>query len=722
MTDRNQGEGRLERDEGRSSAHPSVWVRIIGGDSVSELDEGDVRGRARHAAPEESEHGSELSESSESGGRRSDRVLDPDRSEESTSWLFEAERMREKTSGEQVERRGSEPESDEADDPDDRIGGIGLESEQDEGFAILLEREEHSDEAFPPLTAETAVPHWTEAPTGEVPAVVGGEEEPQADPAGRLSARTWRDERREWATEADTLEPSMLGDEEALDSLPDTEETVPDALDDTAVTPAVRLLDGEGLPPPLPPPGDALSVAGAARATSREPAGTWRDSTADEFERSTAEGHGAGGPVSVVAPPLGSALVDWAGEDETDPTGEVRGVGRGDREERGPMNSELVVEEKREERDRRPSRRSGSQLLRRHWRGGTDTAGTPGSARRAAETTTPGISDEADWLDDTTGRHGGPVAALKARRSRPLREDTSNGRPSGGASNGRRPGPARDPEKSRSGRNLPLSIATGVVLAFIAFVFFDLGTITAMIIATAVIGLCAIEAYAALRKAGNHPLTLLGLVATVALMVAAYNKGEAALPVVIVLLLGFSFLWHLGGVERVGDPVRSIASTLLVFCWIGVLGSFAALLLAPSLFPNKHGIAFLVGAVITAAAYDVGALAVGAWIGRHPLAPRVSPNKTWEGFFGGAVAAVLAAVIIVHFIHPWTIGKAAVLGIVVAVVSPIGDLSESLVKRHLGLKDMSRILPGHGGLLDRVDGLLFVLPATFYLVKAFHLG
>ena len=79
-------------------------------------------------------------------------------------------------------------------------------------------------------------------------------------------------------------------------------------------------------------------------------------------------------------------------------------------------------------------------------------------------------------------------------------------------------------------------------------------------------------------------------------------------------------------------------------------------------------------------------------------------------------------VVVVHFIHPWTVGKAACLGLVVVVVCPLGDLSESLIKRHLGLKDMGRILPGHGGILDRVDGILFVLPATYYLVRAFHLG
>jgi phosphatidate cytidylyltransferase len=104
------------------------------------------------------------------------------------------------------------------------------------------------------------------------------------------------------------------------------------------------------------------------------------------------------------------------------------------------------------------------------------------------------------------------------------------------------------------------------------------------------------------------------------------------------------------------------------------------------------------------------------------MAPSISPNKSWEGFLGGALASILVAVIVVHFIHPWTVSKALVLGIVVAVVAPLGDLSQSMIKRHLGVKDMGRLMPGHGGILDRVDGLLFVLPATYFVVKAFHLG
>jgi phosphatidate cytidylyltransferase len=135
----------------------------------------------------------------------------------------------------------------------------------------------------------------------------------------------------------------------------------------------------------------------------------------------------------------------------------------------------------------------------------------------------------------------------------------------------------------------------------------------------------------------------------------------------------------------------------------------------------KAILAYLLGALIVAVAYDVGALAVGAWLGRHPLSA-VSPSKTWEGVLGGTVAAIVLAVGVVRLVHPWTLGEAVALGVVVAVVSPLGDLCESMVKRHLGLKDMGRLLPGHGGLLDRLDGLLFVLPATYYLVRAFGHG
>jgi phosphatidate cytidylyltransferase len=245
--------------------------------------------------------------------------------------------------------------------------------------------------------------------------------------------------------------------------------------------------------------------------------------------------------------------------------------------------------------------------------------------------------------------------------------------------------------------------------------------VATLVLATVVVTLAAAECYAALRRSGRRPATFLGLVGTVAVMVAAYAKGVAALPLVLVLVVVTAMLWYLVGADR-GSPVEGVASTVLGFTWIGVLGSFAALMLAPSQYPQRHGVAFMLGAVVAAIGADVGALAVGSWIGRHPLAPQVSPNKTWEGLVGGAVLAVGLSAGVTGMVHPWTPSKAAVLGIVAAVVAPLGDLAESMFKRDLGLKDMGSMLPGHGGVLDRVDGVLFVLPATYYLVRVLHLG
>ncbi|HEX3794583.1 MAG TPA: phosphatidate cytidylyltransferase [Acidimicrobiales bacterium] len=272
------------------------------------------------------------------------------------------------------------------------------------------------------------------------------------------------------------------------------------------------------------------------------------------------------------------------------------------------------------------------------------------------------------------------------------------------------------------GRNMQVAIASGVVLFLAALLCFKAGNVGALVISTLVVLLCAAEAFAAFRRAQYHPATLLGLVASLSLMVETYNKGVSALPLILAMLVAVSFIWYLAGVEKGADPIAGLTSTVFVFTWIGGFGSFAALIVSPSVFPDRHGVAFLLAAILTTAAADVGGLLVGSSLGRHPLAPSISPNKSWEGLIGGLVASLLIAAVVVHFIHPWTLSKALILGLVVGVIAPLGDLGQSMIKRQIGVKDMSRLLPGHGGILDRFDGLLFVLPATYFVVKALHLG
>jgi phosphatidate cytidylyltransferase len=303
-----------------------------------------------------------------------------------------------------------------------------------------------------------------------------------------------------------------------------------------------------------------------------------------------------------------------------------------------------------------------------------------------------------------------PATRVRARQQR-TRRTTSARTDSPLSGRAARPAASRD---------MPVAIMTGVVLGGIVLIAYALSTVLMVTLASIVVVVAAGEAYSGLRAAGHRPAAALGLVASLSLMVASYNKGIAALPLVTALCFAFTFLWYLASVEH-ADVVDGLGTTMLVYVWVGVLGAFSALLLAPATFPNREGLNFLLAAIIVTVANDVGALVFGKLLGRHAMAGAISPNKTWEGAIGAAVVSVIAGACISQ-LPDWTLGAGLALGICAAVLVPLGDLCESMIKRALGLKDMGNKLPGHGGLLDRVDGLLFVLPATYYVVLAYHLG
>jgi phosphatidate cytidylyltransferase len=278
------------------------------------------------------------------------------------------------------------------------------------------------------------------------------------------------------------------------------------------------------------------------------------------------------------------------------------------------------------------------------------------------------------------------------------------------------PRPGRRPVSR--GRDNTQATIIGVALGGLFLLFAALGPKYLLVLAAVVIVFLNAELYAVLRRAGYKPATLLGLVATLALMFGVYWKGERAIPLVVVLVVVFTFLWYLAGVVH-ARPTVNIAATLMAFLWAGLLGSFAALLLKPSTVPghSRDGVAFLIAAVLLTVVNDVIAYVAGQAFGRTPLAPSVSPHKTWEGFAVAFIATALCGAGIVGQLHPFTVKRGLALGLVIAVVAPLGDLSESLVKRDIGLKDMGTALPGHGGLADRFDALLFALPATYYLLQ-----
>jgi phosphatidate cytidylyltransferase len=307
---------------------------------------------------------------------------------------------------------------------------------------------------------------------------------------------------------------------------------------------------------------------------------------------------------------------------------------------------------------------------------------------------------------------GGPGAP--APSSRPARRPA----PRSGSSAPADGPPARTSGSSGgSGRDVPTAVLVGVAIASFGLILFHLGPAFALGLVFVVLVLAGAELFTAVRRGGFRPATLLGLAAIGALPLACYWRGEGAIPLVLFLLTAFTALWFILGLGP--HATANIGVTVLGTVYIGVFGSFAALMLK---IPSQ-GVSILLVSVIAAVLYDVGGFFVGRRYGRTPLSA-VSPNKTMEGLAGGMLAAVVGTIVVAGLLDVggFSVGQAITFGVFAAFAAPLGDLAESVIKRDLGLKDMGSILPEHGGLLDRFDALLFVLPAGYYVVRALHIA
>ena len=278
--------------------------------------------------------------------------------------------------------------------------------------------------------------------------------------------------------------------------------------------------------------------------------------------------------------------------------------------------------------------------------------------------------------------------------------------------------PSVQTQNSQS-RNMPKALATGLGLGAIFLAVCAIGATATLIFSTVLLVFAGSEFFLAARRAGYQPATLLGMTAIAALNLGAYWRFESAIPLILALTVTFTLLWYLTGVDR-NMPIANTSITLFGVGYIGLLGCFIGLMLN-----DKNGVGMLLAAVLITVGYDTGGLLVGRLIGRTPLSS-VSPNKTMEGLLGGMAISFLTGVIVVGQITPFgqdpgDLGTAFVLGLVGALAAPLGDLSESMLKRDLGIKDMGSVLPGHGGFLDRFDALLFVLPATYFTARLLNL-
>lgn len=268
------------------------------------------------------------------------------------------------------------------------------------------------------------------------------------------------------------------------------------------------------------------------------------------------------------------------------------------------------------------------------------------------------------------------------------------------------------PARSRAGRNLPMAVGVGAAMLGILVGAMWLGPEMTLLLVVVLALVGVVELYNAMRLAGLRPANLLGIVGTAAAPAAAFYRGDAGMPLIVGLTVVFGALWYLVGADS-ERPVLNLSLTMMGIFWVGGLASFAGLMLR-----EDGGLDLLLAAIIITVVSDTMAYIGGRAYGRRPFHP-ASPNKTWEGTITGFLGAVFAGFAIgaVGLGDLWegNFLAAVALGAVVGVLAPIGDLTESVVKRDLGVKDMGQLLPGHGGVLDRVDALLFALPGAYYL-------
>lgn len=281
------------------------------------------------------------------------------------------------------------------------------------------------------------------------------------------------------------------------------------------------------------------------------------------------------------------------------------------------------------------------------------------------------------------------------------------------------PGPTREGEPlaatGRAGRNLPAAVITGAVLICVL-------VISLFFAPVAFVGLVVLAALAAVWELGGA-FARMGITVSVAplyvgvlgMEICAWTLGAEALLVALYLTVFALVAWRLLD-SNIQGRMSDIVASIFVAVYVPFTASFFFLILRE--YTNPW---LIIGIIAMVVASDTGGWAVGILFGRHPMVPRLSPKKSWEGFIGSFVAAVAVGVLFfVNFGAHWWWGVLA--GGCAAIVGTIGDLTESLIKREAGLKDMSRLLPGHGGVLDRVDSILMTVPLMYLIMSLAFLG
>ncbi|WP_427133019.1 phosphatidate cytidylyltransferase [Pseudarthrobacter sp. S9] len=278
----------------------------------------------------------------------------------------------------------------------------------------------------------------------------------------------------------------------------------------------------------------------------------------------------------------------------------------------------------------------------------------------------------------------------------------------------------------KAGRNLPAATVVGLGMLFCVLgglLFLPLG----FVLVTTTFAIFGVwEIFRALEASGTRLPIIPVMTGTVAMPLAAYFGGPESLLFAMLLSSVAVLLWR--SLEGAAGSARSIFAGVFTMAWVPFLISFAVLPLHTAggvtpigLWPDgvvPPGAWQIVTLLLLVVSNDTFGYLVGASLGKHPMAPKISPKKTWEGFSGSIAGAVVIGVLATVFVlgKPWWVGVVLAVGMVAAATA--GDLAESMVKRELGIKDMSSILPGHGGVMDRLDSIVFASPVAFILFSA----
>jgi phosphatidate cytidylyltransferase len=270
--------------------------------------------------------------------------------------------------------------------------------------------------------------------------------------------------------------------------------------------------------------------------------------------------------------------------------------------------------------------------------------------------------------------------------------------------------PSPAPPGGRAGRNLTAAIGVGLGLGAIILASLLVYRPAFLVVVGAAVLIAVVELSRALHAGGFRPPLVPVLVGAVAMIGLAWTRGPTGLAIAFLFTVLAVILWRLA--EGPTRYLQDTASGVLVALYVPLLAGFAVLLLVPF-----DGVARVLVFIATVVCNDVGGYAAGVLFGKHPMAPSISPKKSWEGLGGSIVACMLVATLVIVFTFhgPWWGGL--VFGTAIAASATIGDLAESLIKRDLGIKDMGHLLPGHGGIMDRLDSLLPSAAVAYLLLS-----